>query len=192
MKSALARLAAVLFPAALCAPLPSQAGFNGDTVTLSYSLLSMPAASFSSASAIVGAGAEFTGSATDGFGQQWQFTIDVADASVNFSWVEATRAGVPNGGNIASGADAWNFDLAFAATPIPAPWALTAFSSSGYFSPHTPSMTNLVSAGNAFHIGFERLDSTDSYTVSAVPEPETWALLLAGMGLLGVAARRKA
>jgi hypothetical protein len=28
-------------------------------------------------------------------------------------------------------------------------------------------------------------------TVSPVPEPQTWGMLLAGLGLLGVAARRK-
>lgn len=31
-----------------------------------------------------------------------------------------------------------------------------------------------------------------SYTVAAIPEPETYAMLLAGLGLLGVAARRRA
>ncbi|MCZ2421077.1 MAG: FxDxF family PEP-CTERM protein, partial [Burkholderiales bacterium] len=28
-------------------------------------------------------------------------------------------------------------------------------------------------------------------SVAAVPEPETWALMLAGLGLLGFAARRR-
>ncbi|MBL8504650.1 MAG: FxDxF family PEP-CTERM protein, partial [Rhodocyclaceae bacterium] len=31
-----------------------------------------------------------------------------------------------------------------------------------------------------------------SLSIAAVPEPETWGLLLAGLGLLGVAARRRA
>ncbi|MCZ2440541.1 MAG: FxDxF family PEP-CTERM protein, partial [Burkholderiales bacterium] len=30
-----------------------------------------------------------------------------------------------------------------------------------------------------------------SLSVAAVPEPETWALMLAGLGLLGFAARRR-
>jgi hypothetical protein len=30
-----------------------------------------------------------------------------------------------------------------------------------------------------------------AFTVTAVPEPESYAMLLAGLGLLGVAARRR-
>lgn len=42
--------------------------------------------------------------------------------------------------------------------------------------------------------GYAQVTSTGSYAppVSAVPEPETYAMMLAGLGLLGFAARRKA
>jgi hypothetical protein len=35
------------------------------------------------------------------------------------------------------------------------------------------------------------IDNATITTVSAVPEPETYAMLLAGLGVLGAAARRK-
>lgn len=191
MNKSLAGIAAAALLAATLGT-PARAGFNGDTVSLSYNLLNMSGISFSGASALVGAGAEFSGSATDGFGQIWSFTIDVFDNGVTLGWTESTRAGVPNGGNIASGPDAWSFDLGFAASTVPS-MGLTAFSSSGYFSPHTSSLTHLnYPDSQTLHLGFSRLDSTDSYTVTAVPEPETWALLLAGLGLVGGIARRRA
>lgn len=45
------------------------------------------------------------------------------------------------------------------------------------------------------NLGFSTLASTElpvEMTVSAVPEPESWLMLLAGMGLLGAVAKRRA
>jgi phospholipase/lecithinase/hemolysin len=36
-----------------------------------------------------------------------------------------------------------------------------------------------------------RMIADAAYNVAAVPEPETYAMLLAGLGLLGLAARRR-
>lgn len=57
-----------------------------------------------------------------------------------------------------------------------------------YFNAYTTSpqaITSMVftSGNNAFE--------TDNFAVSAVPEPETYAMLLAGLGLIGTIARRR-
>lgn len=57
-----------------------------------------------------------------------------------------------------------------------------------------------LTAGNNYHLASSSLSAleTGSYTttingpVAAVPEPETYAMFLAGLGLLGFATRRKA
>ncbi|MFA9217980.1 MAG: PEP-CTERM sorting domain-containing protein [Sphingomonadaceae bacterium] len=59
-------------------------------------------------------------------------------------------------------------------------------------------LTDLVATGNSTELkfgarndpSFTRLDNV-SVTVSAVPEPETYAMLLAGIGLMGAVARRR-
>lgn len=191
MNKSLASIASTaLLSAALSAPV--QAGFNGDTVYLDYNLAGFTSGSASATFAVVGSGVEFTGTGTDVFGQIWSFSIDVFNNGVTIGWTESTRALEPNGGNISSLPDSYNFELNFASSTVP-PMALTAFSSSGMFSPGTSSLSNLsYPDSQTVHIGFGRLDSTDSYTVTAVPEPESWALLLAGLGLLGFARRRAA
>jgi hypothetical protein len=192
MKKPFTRIAAAtLFYATLCAPLQAHAGFNGQTVGLGYYLNTITGDTFNTLATTVGAGAEFIGTGTDSFGQQWNFSIDITDNSINYSWNESTRAGEPNGGNISSAPDSWSFDLTFSAASVPA-MTLTGFNSSGLYSPQTSSLTHLNNpTANQIHAGFSRLDATDSYTVTAVPEPETYALLLAGLGLMGGIARRK-
>jgi hypothetical protein len=39
--------------------------------------------------------------------------------------------------------------------------------------------------------GFDHYFRLDSSQVAAVPEPETYAMMLAGLGLIGFAARRR-
>lgn len=63
------------------------------------------------------------------------------------------------------------------------------------------SFTGLGLTGNSHTIQFNQFQGTwtfvseisfdDGRTVSAVPEPETYAMMLAGLGLLGFAARRR-
>ena len=48
--------------------------------------------------------------------------------------------------------------------------------------------SNWIAQGNSASI---HMPNNIGNTISAVPEPETYALLLAGLGLIGVAARRK-
>lgn len=57
-------------------------------------------------------------------------------------------------------------------------WNFTAGNSGDYFN-----SVVLRSASNAFE--------TDNHAVLAVPEPETYAMMLAGLGLIGFAARRR-
>ncbi len=56
----------------------------------------------------------------------------------------------------------------------------------------TPLSYAVPQSGNAFGGVASELDLTLSLQVAAVPEPETWALLAAGLGLVTVASRRRA
>ncbi|QDQ29241.1 PEP-CTERM sorting domain-containing protein [Chitinimonas arctica] len=48
-----------------------------------------------------------------------------------------------------------------------------------------------VTIQTEFHNGVSETAGLDNFKVAAVPEPETYALLLAGLGLVGLAARRR-
>ena len=50
---------------------------------------------------------------------------------------------------------------------------------------------NAVLSGSNNQVDFNNLGFTARVSVPAIPEPETYALMLAGLGLLGVAARRR-
>ncbi|MGO4479727.1 FxDxF family PEP-CTERM protein [Massilia sp. 2TAF26] len=72
-------------------------------------------------------------------------------------------------------------DTGFGSHPTDS-WSLTAYGlNSGYYALKVDGKV-LGAGGGAFG---------GDLTVSPVPEPQTWGMLLAGLGLLGVAARRK-
>ena len=77
-------------------------------------------------------------------------------------------------------------------------WSASSFSqgsvqASGTWNPSTGIYHLAWSSPFASGYGFDGLVGEWTMTgVAVVPEPETWALLLAGLGLVGAAARRKA
>lgn len=191
-KSLKTPVVAAALAALLALPLQAQASFTGQNVTLSYQLPHMPDATFNTLSAIVSADpvVEFLGSATDTFGQKWDFSIDIRETSIVYGWTESTRANEPNGGNIGAAQDTWRFDLTFSGGDLP-DMKLTGFTTAGMFGASSPNILLYKPAPDTLHAGFGLLASTDVYTVSAVPEADTWAMLLAGLGLMGSVARRR-
>ncbi|MBK9348425.1 MAG: PEP-CTERM sorting domain-containing protein [Burkholderiales bacterium] len=158
----------------------AHAGFSGNTVTAAFNYQGSP-----TVNKLLVALARWAD-------QSWNFSIDVFDTGMTLAWTESTRASEPNGGNISSGPDSFSFDLAFSGSTLSLATPVVTFASSGAYSPLTSSLsTYSLPTTQSIHVGFSRMDSTDSYTIAAVPEPETYAMLLAGLGVMGSRSRRK-
>ena len=81
--------------------------------------------------------------------------------------------------------DFLNFDNA---TDYDFSLVMTAASSALSIAALDPTLTNVAGART---FNTTRADVTGGFAASAVPEPQNWALLIAGFGLVGVAARRR-
>lgn len=183
---------------AVCLPVSAHAGFIGNTVSGSFfsgGAHSPDPLNFGSAT--VGAGVEFTGTATDVFGQIWTISVDLFNNGLTLKWTESTRAGQPNGGNISDGTNRWGIDLTFS-SPIDPSLALSSYMTSyGTSTPYagTSNMdTFFFPTANSVHIGFHAMLSTDTYTFTtaeAVPAPASVALLGLGLGLFGFRRARR-
>jgi hypothetical protein len=183
-KSSVLSILALSIAASL--PTTANAGFSGDTATLTFNDYGFVVApTFTPAT--VGDGVEFVGTGTDVFGQKWTFAVDVSDAGVKLNWTGSIRS---YEGNLSSSPDAWLFGLSFANSTVPA-LTLTSFTSLNSGRPS--GLTSVTgSASNAVTFGFQSLYATDTYTfTTAVPEPETYAMMLAGLGLICSGARRR-
>ena len=137
----------------------------------------------------VGPGVEFTGVATDTFGQVWDVTVDIADNSFIASWTERTRG---TRGNVANQlSSVLVLDLSFA-EPVISTVSLSSFTTTGEYAKQTPSLTSLSWGPSSIHAAFEEMGYGDVYVfnVSSVPEPETYALALVGLGMVGWLTRR--
>ncbi len=184
--------AARLLATAVIAALPAfaHAGFNGDSATLSFSQSAFGPAPFANP-ALVGSGVEFSALSTDVFGQRWTLNADVFDNGVKFFWTESTRANEPNGGNIYS-ANPFTFTLSFANSTVQ-PLALQSYTSNGHYTDHNSHVQSINYLNpNTVQFQFSQMHSTDQYVfTNAVPEPETYALMLGGLAMLGLFARRR-
>lgn len=188
---AMSNISTLVLAIGLSAATAAQAGLNGESVTGTFNFAGSPVVPFGAGT--VGDGVEFTGTWVDPFQQSWAISVDVFDTGVTLSWTESTRAAEPNGGNISSSPDTFSLNLSFGndVTSIFGASAAS-FSSAGNYSLQTSSLTNNTMVGsNTVHFGFSRMDSTDVYTITAVPEPQTYAMVLTGLCLVGALAGRR-
>ena len=93
--------------------------------------------------------------------------------------------------NPVAGSNGWfdaSFNIATTANQI-----YTAGISTGtaYWGANINWAGNPYAGGTAFYHGAEQSAADFRFRVNAVPEPETYAMLLAGLGLMGMVARRR-
>lgn len=72
---------------------------------------------------------------------------------------------------------------------------LSGLTGNGKFTASLNDVFKTAGGGNVYYAGSAKVDAyatvTYNYAVAAVPEPETFGMLLAGLGLLGVVARKR-
>ena len=100
----------------------------------------------------------------------------------------STAFGGPVSVHATAGASAGTFTSG-AGTPNPAVWNLETFDFTATSSLTQLSIIGLSTAGGEY-IGLDNVD-VEAGKVGAAPEPGTYALLMAGLGLLGCGARRR-
>lgn len=110
-------------------------------------------------------------------GTRYQVAFDLGG---NFYGAPSIKTGVVSA---AGSSQSLSFDNA-ASTPTNMGWAHQSFI---FVATGTSTVLSFASATNG-NAGL----ALDNVSVTPVPEPETWALMLAGLGLVGFAARRRA
>jgi hypothetical protein len=157
------------------------AALDGTTVNVSLNSPDISTVSFGPVSKVVGSGVEFI--STD-FGTDLNYySIDLSDADITFTATQTVDgygpAGVPFYGYVFSFAGVPNI---VAATLNPS----STYSPTFEFNANTLSLN--IGGGNPSPYEFAMIDLTFA---SAVPEPETYALLLSGLVIVSAMSRRK-
>lgn len=115
---------------------------------------------------------------------KWSISFDLTGLDITSAWITGRWAADNNGyiqlnGTTISSGSALDSWTSFSATA----GFLSGVNTLDFF------VTNLAQkVGNATGV---RVEFLDSYAVAAVPEPESWALILAGLAVVGAIARRR-
>jgi len=178
---------------ALCAfvSTPSRAQLAmGDSVSAVYGGI-YPSSTPSGSSGTVG-GSILQTSFTDGFGQNWlaQSAFVGSELLVKFESTNSVN------GNISSTLPGLTIDYTFGSSNLTGT-RLASFTSGALLGgslTHGDSLISMASVGpHNLDLSFNSLYNGDIYQFNAgsVPEPESWALVLAGVGAVSVIARRR-
>ena len=188
-------LGALLAGATLVAPFVAHASLIGQTITGSLATNQGAVSTQFISPTVVGPGPEFVGQYTDVFAQVWQYTVDVGADTITVGILSTNNSDNGNEGSSPL------VDISLGGFTGLGPMGLQSYNcvsagfSCGSFGPG-PSVARLFSDGTSFSVGFDIVRSGETYVFGAplagVPEPATWALMLAGFGLAGVALRRRA
>ena len=164
------------------------ASFTGQTIDAVLTSNQSPGVVIQFASPIVAPGS-FDGVIQDVFSQTWDVNVQVLANQVIIDWTG------PVDGNIASGSNLLAIDLSgFTNGPVLGlgnySCAPTGSFACGAFGPG-PSISGLTSTSTAFDVSFNVLRSNETYVFTSVPEPATWAMMLAGFAGLSFAGYRR-
>ena len=178
---------------ALCAVVStrSQAQLvSGDSVSAVYSGI-FPNSTPPGSTGIVG-GSILQTSFTDGFGQNWLALSAFVGSEflVEFESTSSVNA------NISNALPGLTIDYTFGSSNLTGT-SLASFTSGSLFGgllTHGDSLVSMASSGpHNLDLSFNSLYNGDVYqfNAGAAPEPESWALMLAGVCAVGVIARRR-
>jgi hypothetical protein len=191
MKKILSVLCASVAALAITMPGAAQASYYGDVATITSHANFIFSPTGSSNSSVVGGGTEYTYTTTDVFDQVWTVNVDILQDQFKVSFNEATRG---SEGNLSSGSNIFEIDISFTGSQISA-LSLGNYTTTSHYSEGSGLSSFGLSGTNSAHFAFHKMYAGDEYTfnapAAAVPEPETYAMLLTGLGLVGFAARRK-
>lgn len=180
-------LSSLVLATAVAFPSLAQANFYGDTVNITGSGFALYPDTYSN-SATVGSGVEFTHTAEDFFGQNWVLSVDVNSYQFKLTWNETTLG---NDSDLNAGSDEiYGVDISFDSSKIYA-LAVTDYTSTNNVTVGPSLLSITPTSANSVHLSFSSLNGGETYVISVVPEPQTYAMLLAGLGLAGLAARRQ-
>jgi hypothetical protein len=135
------------------------------------------------------AGTDFTGGFTDVFDQTWAITVDLTATTLTINFSTPGDAG----GNVGDNSGAAIIDLT-GFSGLTTPLHLESYTCDsgstvcGAFGPG-PFDTITLSNSTTFDVNFSAIQNGDTYVFTIVPEPATWALLMAGVAFAGASLR---
>jgi hypothetical protein len=171
---------------ALLLPVTTLAGLNGQGVNATMTLAPQAFQGFTqfSSPAIVGPGVEFSGLATDVFGQVWDIHLDLSDSSFMVSWTERTRG---QAGNISYQLPPPMLQLDLATSqPVLSTVAFSNHTSTNFPAPGS-SLTSLNNTDSSVRLAFNAMYTGETYifNVTTVPEPSSFLLAIVATFFLG-------
>lgn len=180
---------ATMVALSIAAPKTAKASFYGDSVTITGQPYTFSPGTLTTTS-VVGDGAEFTYLGTDDFDQEWTIKVDVLSDAFKVSFSEATMNG--KGNIFRFDGDMLTIDISFDHSDVTS-LVYADYTSNNIYSTGS-NINSLIFGTKSVHVTFATLLSGDVYifsTTPVVPEPTTYAMLLAGLGLVGFVARRR-
>jgi len=128
---------------------------------------------------------------TDGIGNAWGSLSTVENGFTNGSGAFYASQTSASGFTFENAVSGYTFNFNYSTPPTGfSPFALAISLSAGTYS--YSYSHNIYSISHSGTMQLTQLrDTTDYGTLPAVPEPETYAMMVAGMGLIGFVARRR-
>ncbi|MGK5077372.1 PEP-CTERM sorting domain-containing protein [Janthinobacterium sp. HLX7-2] len=122
---------------------------------------------------------------SNSFGSNWNIEVTIYDNSMNLLYSHVNTAGSYTLTDIGNGVDLVHAGIS-GVTLAAGSYRM------GWYDPASLAIPGYAGGSSLMSTGGGSTNTIAAFKVSAVPEPETYAMLLAGLGLVGLARRRAA